>query len=86
MLNPNSGAGADMEIDDPPSDKKTMRPTRNLEKKEERTRFSLTLSCKEIKDDFFAMTGKKLPRSPKRRYRAVEAQINVRFISGIDVK
>nr|GEZ42359.1 hypothetical protein [Tanacetum cinerariifolium] len=72
------GAGADMEIDDLPSDKKTIRPRRNLEKKEERPRFSLTLSCKEIEDDFFAMTGKKLPRRPKRRSRAVQAQINQR--------
>nr|GEY01837.1 zinc finger, CCHC-type [Tanacetum cinerariifolium] len=72
------GAGADMEIDDPPSEKKTIRSRRNLEKKEKRPRFSLTLSCIEIKDDFFAMTGKKLPRRPKRRSRAIQAQINQR--------
>ncbi|GJT41912.1 zinc finger, CCHC-type containing protein [Tanacetum coccineum] len=70
---------ADMEIDDPPADKKTIRPRRNLEKKEERPRFSLTLSRKEIEDDFFAMTGKKPPRRPKRRSRAVQAQINGLF-------
>nr|GEW83572.1 reverse transcriptase domain, reverse transcriptase zinc-binding domain protein [Tanacetum cinerariifolium] len=35
-----SDVGADMEIDDPPSDKKTMRPRRNLEKKEEKPRVS----------------------------------------------
>ncbi|GJZ42869.1 zinc finger, CCHC-type containing protein [Tanacetum coccineum] len=73
------GAGADMEIDDPQSDKKTTRPRRNLEKKEERPRFSLTLSRKEIEDDFFAMTGNKPPRRPKRRSRAVQAQINILF-------
>ncbi|GJU31356.1 zinc finger, CCHC-type containing protein [Tanacetum coccineum] len=73
------GAGADMEIDDPPSDKKTMRPRRHLDKKEERPRFSLTLSRKEIEDDFFAMTGKKPPRRPKKRSRAVQAQINGLF-------
>lgn len=71
------GAGADMEIDDPRSDKKTMRPRRNLDKKEERPRFSLTLSRKEIEDDFIAMTGKKPPRKPKKRSKAVQAQINV---------
>nr|GEY81883.1 RNA-directed DNA polymerase, eukaryota, reverse transcriptase zinc-binding domain protein [Tanacetum cinerariifolium] len=70
------GAGADMEIDDPPSDKKTMRPRRNLEKKEERPRFSLTLSHKEIEDDLFAMTGKKPPHRQKKRSRTVRAQIN----------
>nr|GEZ89373.1 hypothetical protein [Tanacetum cinerariifolium] len=73
------GAGADMEIDDPPSDKKTMRPRRNLEKKEERPRFSLTLSRKEIEDDFFALMGKKPPRRPKRRSRTVQAQFNGLF-------
>ncbi|GJX23783.1 zinc finger, CCHC-type containing protein, partial [Tanacetum coccineum] len=73
------GAGADMEIDDPQSDKKTTRPRRNLEKKEERPRFSLTLSRKEIEDDFFAMTGNKPPRRAKRRSRAVQAQINGLF-------
>ena len=72
-----SGAGADMEIDDPRSDKKTMRPRRNLDKKEERPRFSLTLSRKEIEDDFIAMTGKKPPHKPKKRSKAVQAQINV---------
>nr|GFA17680.1 hypothetical protein [Tanacetum cinerariifolium] len=76
MSNPNSGVGADMKIDDSPSNKKTMRSRRNLEKKEEMTRFSLTLCRKEIEDDFFAMTRKKLPRRPKRRSRAVKTQIN----------
>nr|GEV66426.1 zinc finger, CCHC-type [Tanacetum cinerariifolium] len=73
-----SDVGADMEIDDPPSDKKTMRPRRNLEKKEEKPRFSLTLSCKEIEDDFFAMMGKKLPHRPKRRSR-VEQEGSILF-------
>ncbi|PWA70728.1 hypothetical protein CTI12_AA279720 [Artemisia annua] len=60
-------------------DKKTMRPRRNLDKKEERPRFSLTLSRKEIEDDFIAMTGKKPPRKPKRRSKAAQAQINGLF-------
>ena len=72
-----AGACADMQIDDPLSDKKTMRPRRNFDKKEERPRFSLTLSRKEIEDDFIAMTGKMPPRNPKKRSKAAQAQINV---------
>ncbi|GJT12972.1 hypothetical protein Tco_0860014 [Tanacetum coccineum] len=48
------GAGADMEIDDPPSDKKTMRPRRHLDKKEERPRFSLSFRAIELWIDLFA--------------------------------
>ncbi|KAM7271920.1 hypothetical protein ACFE04_031134 [Oxalis oulophora] len=42
----------------------------------ERLKFSLTLSKKEIEEDFIKMTGHKPPRRPKRRSKTVQRQID----------
>ena len=51
-----------------------------LEKKDrpkERPKFSLTLSKKEIDEDFIQMLGHRPPRRPKKRPRAVQKQLDV---------
>ncbi|MFS8021892.1 hypothetical protein Hanom_Chr16g01432811 [Helianthus anomalus] len=58
------------------SEKKPSRPRRNLEKKEERPKFSIALSRKEIEEDFIAMTGKKPPRKPNKPPRSVQMKLD----------
>lgn len=48
-----------------------------VEQKTERAKFSFALSKEEIEDDFFAMTGAKPPRRPKRRPKALQRKLNV---------
>lgn len=48
-----------------------------VEQKTERAKFSFVLSKEEIEDDFFAMTGAKPPRRPKRRPKALQRKLNV---------
>ncbi|KAM5567760.1 hypothetical protein ABKV19_015696 [Rosa sericea] len=53
-----------------------------LEKKDgpkERPKFSLTLSKKEIDEDFIQMLGHRPPRRPKKRPRAVQKQLDALF-------
>ncbi|KAL6193080.1 hypothetical protein ACLB2K_034164 [Fragaria x ananassa] len=53
-----------------------------LEKKErpkERPKFSLTLSKKEIDEDFTQILGHRAPRRPKKRPRAVQKQLDALF-------
>ncbi|KAK1384069.1 hypothetical protein POM88_021804 [Heracleum sosnowskyi] len=47
-----------------------------VEQKTERAKFSFALSKEEIEDDFFAMTGAKPPRRPKRRPKALQRKLN----------
>ncbi|KAL6188007.1 hypothetical protein ACLB2K_039402 [Fragaria x ananassa] len=49
-----------------------------LEKKE-RPKFSLTLSKKEIDEDFMQILGHRAPRRPKKRPRAVQKQLDALF-------
>ncbi|KAI3497871.1 hypothetical protein L2E82_13824 [Cichorium intybus] len=66
------GKGINAAVDDLTSEKKLTRPKRNLEKKEERAKFSIALSRKEIEDDFITMIGKKPPRKPNKRPKNVQ--------------
>ncbi|KAI3720055.1 hypothetical protein L6452_20963 [Arctium lappa] len=59
--------------------KKSSRPKRNLEKKEEKVRFSIALSRKEIEEDFIAMIGKKPPRKPKKRPKIIQNELDAVF-------
>ncbi|XP_021972084.1 uncharacterized protein LOC110867267 [Helianthus annuus] len=52
------------------------RPRRNLDKKEERPKFSIQLSRKEIEEDFIAMTGKKPPRKPNKPPRSLQVKLD----------
>ncbi|XP_076914718.1 uncharacterized protein LOC143573811 [Bidens hawaiensis] len=61
----------------PRSEGKTLRPRRNLDKKEERPKFSIALSRKEIEEDFLAMTGKKPPRRPSKHPKSVQTKLDV---------
>ncbi|XP_072999915.1 uncharacterized protein [Typha latifolia] len=49
------------------------------EKEEERPRFFLKLSKKEIEEDFLILTEKKPPRKPKKRPKSVEKQLDSVF-------
>lgn len=45
--------------------------------KRERPKFSVSLSRRELEDDFLAMAGRRLPRKPKKRPRVVQRQLDV---------
>ncbi|KAF5777356.1 hypothetical protein HanXRQr2_Chr12g0534641 [Helianthus annuus] len=45
----------------------------------ERPKFSVSLSRRELEEDFMAMAGQRLPRKPKRRPRAVQKQLDTLF-------
>ncbi|PWA36799.1 hypothetical protein CTI12_AA596420 [Artemisia annua] len=45
----------------------------------ERAKFSVGLSRLEVEDDFMKMTGRRLPRKPKKRPRAVQKQLDTLF-------
>lgn len=45
----------------------------------ERAKFSVALSRREVEDDFMTLTGRRLPRKPKKRPRAVQKQLDTLF-------
>ncbi|KAJ0718092.1 hypothetical protein HanLR1_Chr08g0266811 [Helianthus annuus] len=47
--------------------------------KRERTKFSISLSRRELEEDFMAMAGRRLPRKPKKRPRFVQKQLDTLF-------
>lgn len=47
----------------------------------ERPKFSISLSKKEVEEDFAAMVGTRPPRRPKKRSRAVQKQLDVRSLN-----
>ncbi|XP_024987828.1 uncharacterized protein LOC112522760 [Cynara cardunculus var. scolymus] len=47
--------------------------------KRERPKFSITLSRRELEDDFTAMAGRRLPRKPKKRPRIIQKQLDTLF-------
>ncbi|XVF33589.1 hypothetical protein REPUB_Repub17cG0181200 [Reevesia pubescens] len=49
------------------------------EKKEKKTKFSISLTREEIDDDIFAMTGSKASRRPKKRAKNVQKQLDCVF-------
>ncbi|KAK7275270.1 hypothetical protein RIF29_16381 [Crotalaria pallida] len=49
---------------------------RNSEKAEPKMKFSLTLTKKEIEEDFLAMTGHKPPKKPTKRPKAVQKKMD----------
>lgn len=49
------------------------------DKEKERPKFSLTLTKKEIEEDFMEMLGHRPPRRPKKRPRAVQKQLDALF-------
>lgn len=51
------------------------------EKSEERAKFCPTLNKKEVEDDIMKMTGRKPPRKPRKRPRAVQRQLEVSGIT-----
>ncbi|KAL5723942.1 hypothetical protein ACHQM5_007272 [Ranunculus cassubicifolius] len=52
--------------------------TENVEKKE-KLKFSIPLARDEIEEDFFAWTGSKPPRRPKKRNRSIQKQLDNTF-------
>ncbi|XP_052192121.1 uncharacterized protein LOC127801231 [Diospyros lotus] len=50
-----------------------------VEKKEKRRKFSVSLSRQEIEEDFFAITGSKPTRKPKKRTRTIQKQLDYLF-------
>ncbi|XP_071690801.1 uncharacterized protein [Rutidosis leptorrhynchoides] len=47
--------------------------------REKRKKFSVSLSRDELEDDFMAMTGRRLPRRPMKRPRALQKQLDTLF-------
>ncbi|KAL9994925.1 hypothetical protein Hdeb2414_s0857g00954741 [Helianthus debilis subsp. tardiflorus] len=47
--------------------------------KKERAKFSVSLSRRELEEDFMAMAGRRLPRKPKKRPRFVQKQLDTLF-------
>lgn len=47
--------------------------------KRERPKFSVSLSRREIEDDFTVMAGRRLPRKPKKRPRIIQKQLDTLF-------
>ncbi|KAI3720054.1 hypothetical protein L6452_20962 [Arctium lappa] len=47
--------------------------------KRERPKFSVSLSRRELEDDFTAMAGRRLPRKPKKRPRIIQKQLDTLF-------
>ncbi|KAI7753654.1 hypothetical protein M8C21_015796, partial [Ambrosia artemisiifolia] len=45
----------------------------------ERPKFSVSLSRREMEEDFMAMAGRRLPRKPKKRPRVVQKQLDTLF-------
>lgn len=74
------GGGAAQEIK-PPEKKDTDKDKEIEKEKKEKMKFSISLKKEEIEDDFFAMTGAKPPRRPKKRAKNVQRQLDVRLSS-----
>lgn len=55
-------------------------PPVSKEKKNDKTKFSVSLSKEEIEEDFVAMVGTRPPRRPKKRPRVVQRQLDVRLL------
>ncbi|KAI3731601.1 hypothetical protein L1987_62790 [Smallanthus sonchifolius] len=53
-----------------------IRPRRNLDKMDERPKFSIALSRKEIEEDFIALTGKKPPRKSNKLSKSVQMKLD----------
>lgn len=51
--------------------------------KNEKTKFSVSLSKEEMEEDFLAMVGTRPPRRPKKRPRIVQRQLDVRLYHGL---
>lgn len=49
------------------------------EKKEKKQKFPITLSRKEIEEDYLIMTGSKPPRKPKKRTKTVQKKLDSVF-------
>ncbi|KAI7739886.1 hypothetical protein M8C21_002987 [Ambrosia artemisiifolia] len=47
--------------------------------KKEREKFSVSLSRREVEEDFTVMTGRRLPRKPKKRPRVIQKQLDTLF-------
>lgn len=47
--------------------------------KRDRPKFSVSLSRRELEEDFTAMTGRRLPRKPKKRPRIIQKQLDTLF-------
>ncbi|KAJ0674604.1 hypothetical protein HanLR1_Chr12g0441771 [Helianthus annuus] len=47
--------------------------------KRDREKFSVALSRRELEEDFTAMTGRRLPRKPKKRPRYIQKQLDTLF-------
>ena len=50
---------------------------REREKETERAKFSISISRREIEEDFEVMSGRRLPRKPKKRPRYIQKQLDV---------
>ncbi|KAK6146857.1 hypothetical protein DH2020_020726 [Rehmannia glutinosa] len=57
--------------------------TAAIGEKQERAKFSVSLSKREIEEDFFAIVGHRPPRRPKKRARIVQKQLDVNPIPRI---
>ncbi|EXB63834.1 hypothetical protein L484_021107 [Morus notabilis] len=57
----------------------TVRPVRRVPEKEERVKFAVALSRKEIESDFAVMLGKRPPSRPKKRPRPIQRQLDSLF-------
>ncbi|PWA91255.1 hypothetical protein CTI12_AA092920 [Artemisia annua] len=52
---------------------------REREKEMERAKFSISISRREIEEDFAVMSGRRLPRKPKKRPRYIQKQLDTLF-------
>nr|GEW95233.1 hypothetical protein [Tanacetum cinerariifolium] len=52
---------------------------REREKEKERAIFSISISRREIEEDFAVMSGRRLPRKPKKRPRYIQKQLDTLF-------
>ncbi|GKC26736.1 hypothetical protein Tco_1034030 [Tanacetum coccineum] len=52
---------------------------REREKEKERAKFSISISRREIEEDFAVMSGRRLPRKPKKRPRYIQKQLDTLF-------
>lgn len=76
------GGGAALEIKPPEKKDADQDKEREKEKeteKKEKMKFSISLKKEEIEDDFFAMTGTKPSRRPKKRAKNVQKQLDYVF-------
>ncbi|KAK1416133.1 hypothetical protein QVD17_31921 [Tagetes erecta] len=78
VLKPNSSSPATNDCINP-----KLRPTNGVvvapTEKRERPKFSVSLSRREVDEDFMAIAGRRLPRKPKKRPRVVQKQLDTLF-------